>query len=227
MPPVSPFALLAPDLHDLPARPEPFLAINRIPIRDNGEELVDLRITNPELLTTEKCVPFVRENIAAMLRSATNVIPAGYKLLCLHRHAQPGHSIGDVLEQLRAPFKTTNPHWPTCTLRRQCNRFFAAPDTKAPPGHCTGGAVDLMLCDDTGAPLDLSSPLEGWPAAPTAVRGLSEIAAANRRLLCSVMHYAEFSNCRDEYWHWSYGDSAWAVRVGAPTACYGFIESPQ
>jgi zinc D-Ala-D-Ala dipeptidase len=34
------------------------------------------------------------------------------------------------------------------------------------------------------------------------------------------------SNCRDEYWHWSYGDSAWAVRVGAVEACYGLIEPP-
>lgn len=41
------------------------------------------------------------------------------------------------------------------------------------------------------------------------------------------MHNAGFSNCRDEYWHWSYGDSAWSVRAGASDAIYGLIEPPK
>jgi GrpB-like predicted nucleotidyltransferase (UPF0157 family) len=41
------------------------------------------------------------------------------------------------------------------------------------------------------------------------------------------MHSTGLSNCRDEFWHWSYGDSPWAVRVGASAACYGLIEPPQ
>ena len=35
---------------------------------------------------------------------------------------------------------------------------------------------------------------------------------------------AGFSNCRDEWWHYSYGDAGWAVRTGAPTCMYGLIE---
>jgi D-alanyl-D-alanine dipeptidase len=101
------------------------------------------------------------------------------------------------------------------------NRFFAPPDAKAPPGHCTGAAVDVRLFDrETGQSLDMSS------RAPTAVHGLSPEAAENRRLLCFIMHSTGLSNCRSEFWHWSYGDSAWAVRMGAPFAVYGLVEPP-
>jgi GrpB-like predicted nucleotidyltransferase (UPF0157 family) len=40
------------------------------------------------------------------------------------------------------------------------------------------------------------------------------------------MHSTGLSNCRDEFWHWSYGDNAWAVRTGAPFACYAAIDPP-
>ncbi len=107
------------------------------------------------------------------------------------------------------------------------NRFFAPPDAKAPPGHCTGAAVDVSLLDrETGEFLDMRTPLEGWNGAPTAVKGLSPEAAENRRTLCYLMYSTGLSNCRDEFWHWSYGDSAWSVRTGSRTACYGLIEPP-
>jgi D-alanyl-D-alanine dipeptidase len=35
-----------------------------------------------------------------------------------------------------------------------------------------------------------------------------------------------FSNCRDEYWHYSFGDSAWAVRIGASECPYGLALPP-
>jgi D-alanyl-D-alanine dipeptidase len=35
-----------------------------------------------------------------------------------------------------------------------------------------------------------------------------------------------FSNCEDEYWHYSFGDAAWAVRTGADHCVYGLIEPP-
>ncbi len=38
---------------------------------------------------------------------------------------------------------------------------------------------------------------------------------------------AGFSNCRDEWWHWSYGDNAWSVRHGFDHALYGLIPPPE
>ena len=34
---------------------------------------------------------------------------------------------------------------------------------------------------------------------------------------------AGFSNCRDEWWHYSYGDAGWAVRFGLKECFYGLI----
>jgi len=106
------------------------------------------------------------------------------------------------------------------------NRFFAPVDQKAPPGHCTGGAVDVQLLGPGGKPLDVTSPFTGWQAAPTWIEGLTPEAKRNRMILVEAMLGAGFSNCRDEFWHYSYGDAAWAVRVGADYCIYGLAELP-
>lgn len=210
----------------VPANPEPFRRINRIPIRDNGETLVDLRETNPELSFGVHCLPYVRESVAKALKVASLRTPEHLDLRVftalrtLEQQAEMyWHNYNRAKEQ--------HPDWPESVVRRVTNRFFAPPDAKAPPGHCTGAAVDVgLLLRDTGEGIDVRSPLEGWKGAPTAVVGLHPEAAENRRLLCYIMHSTGLSNCRDEFWHWSYGDSAWAVRVGATEACYGHVSPP-
>ncbi len=214
-------------ISDVPANPEPFRLANRIPIRDNGEPLVDLRETNPELSFGTYCLPYVRESVAEALKIASRNTPDHLELWV--------HTALRTLEQQAEMYwhnynraKEEHPEWPESVLRKMTNRFFAPPDVKAPPGHCTGGAVDVGLTvRETGEGLDVRSPLTGWDSAPTAVHGLSEEAAENRRLLCFLMHSSGLSNCRDEFWHWSYGDSAWAVRVGADVAPYGLVEPPE
>lgn len=206
---------------------EPFRLANRIPIVDNGEPLVDLRETNPELSFADYCLPYVRVSVADSLKVASVHVPDHLELrifTALRTLEQQAEMYWGNYNRKREE----HPEWHSSTLRRVTNRFFAPPDAKAPPGHCTGAAVDVGLFNrETGEGLDMSSPLKGWKGAPTAAKGLSPEAAANRRLLCFVMHSTGLSNCRDEYWHWSYGDSPWAVRVGAKTACYGLIEPPE
>ena len=57
-------------------------------------------------------------------------------------------------------------------------------------------------------------------------RGLSETAQANRALLQRVLEMQGLTNYVDEWWHWSYGDNGWTLRVGAPHAIYDSIELP-
>jgi D-alanyl-D-alanine dipeptidase len=120
-----------------------------------------------------------------------------------------------------------HPEWPRSILRREANKFWHPPDTSAVPGHCTGGAVDVTLLDGDGSPLDMiSARIEGANTQPTYSRHLTSAARANRELLVRVMTEAGFSNCYDEWWHWSYGDAGWACRVGHPHAIYGLVEEP-
>jgi D-alanyl-D-alanine dipeptidase len=118
-----------------------------------------------------------------------------------------------------------HPTWPKSVLRREANKFWHPPDVpKAPPGHCTGGAVDVGLLDAEGNAMDVTSvSREGADAQPTYALYLTPEAKANRSLLITAMSGANFSNCYDEWWHWSYGDCAWAVRLGYPEALYGWV----
>jgi D-alanyl-D-alanine dipeptidase len=106
-------------------------------------------------------------------------------------------------------------------LRRTVCRWVAPTNQKAPPGHCTGAAVDLWPVDEDNEPIDVSSPFDRFEAAPTYVLGLSKAAQENRDLLVSTMLSVGFSNCRDEWWHYSYGDAGWAVRTGHSECFYG------
>jgi len=213
-------------LEDVASRHEPFRLINRVPIIDNGEPLVDLRQTNPEFSLAADCLPYVRESVSAALKVGLRKVPDHLELRV--------YSALRTLEQQAEMYwsnynkaKEEHPDWPESVVRKMTNRFFAPPDAKAPPGHCTGGAVDVGLFHrDSGEGLDVRSPLEGWQGAPTAAKGLHPDSAENRRLLCYIMHSTGLSNCRDEFWHWSFGDSAWAVRVGADVAHYGLINPP-
>jgi D-alanyl-D-alanine dipeptidase len=43
-------------------------------------------------------------------------------------------------------------------------------------------------------------------------------------ILHDAMLNAGFSNCRDEWWHYSYGDAGWAVRTGRSICMFGYVE---
>jgi len=207
--------------------PEPFHLINKIPIRDNGEPLFDLRDKRETrfLDLAPGCLPYVRITVFEMLRRAQSYLPWEYHIrisTALRTLAMQERMYWSNFDRLKAE----HPEWPMSALRRACNKFFAPPDTKAPPGHTTGGAVDVTLVDLAGRPYDMTSPHERWDAAYTFVSGLTPEARHNREMLYGAMVRAGFSNCRDEWWHYSYGDSAWAVRVGEKEACYGLIHPP-
>src|SRR5438874_1814849 len=75
----------------------------------------------------------------------------------------------------------------------------------APPPHSTGGAIDVMLVDEQGRRLDMSSPLPSSEiSAPTSCAGLSAEARANRALLVESLTRAGLTNYPGEWWHWSY-----------------------
>lgn len=204
--------------------PEPIAALNRVPIRECSERMVDIRECCPLVCVREEgIVPFVRSRVAEMLNEVASRLPEGWglKVNSAWRSLEYQKEIYDrYYEQLKAD----HPSWSYATLRRQTNRFFAPYDQPVPPGHCTGGAVDVSLIKPDGTDADMRSPLEGWYAAYTYRQGLSQEAHFNRMLMLRVMTEAGFSNCRDEFWHYSYGDSAWAVRTGAPFAIYGLVE---
>jgi len=208
-----------------PKTPEPMAALNRVPLRECGEPLVDLREHCPGVRIARRCVPFLRASVAERVNCANAALPAGLRLWA-RTALRTLDMQRDAYTRYQERLRELHPEWGYPTLRRMTNRYFAPPDQKAPPGHCTGGAVDVWLLTASGRTVDLTSPFGQWEAPGTFIGGLTPRARANRILLYETMLSAGFSNCEDEFWHYSYGDAAWAVRTGASECCYGLIEPP-
>jgi D-alanyl-D-alanine dipeptidase len=207
-------------------RPEPIYRLNRIVERENGEPLVDLRLVCPRVrLLRPAVIPFLRETVAQMLHEASCALPPGYFLSAVDAW-RPFERQQRIYEFMWQAAQEAFPDRNHASLRRTVCRWVAPTDQKAPPGHCTGAAVDVWLVDEANETIDVTSPFQRWGAAPTYAIGLSETAQFNRDLLVSAMLGAGFSNCRDEWWHYSFGDAGWAVRSDETTCIYGLVSLP-
>lgn len=205
-------------------RPEPIAALNLVHEKEGNEPLVDLRIAAPSvLIPREATIPFCRKTVAEMAESAARSLPKGIHLAVTDAW-RPFIRQVKISEWMEGCIKEAFPGISHSALRRRACRWVAPVDQPTPPGHCTGAALDVALMDDKGELLDVTSPFGRFEASPTYVFGLSAEAQRNRDLLVTSMLQAGFSNCRDEYWHYSYGDAGWAVRTGLTECFYGISE---
>ena len=211
--------------------------LDAVEIRDNGERLVDFVALCPDLklAPTHPVYEFprvhlVRESVARMLCVAaqklksiepryTLQIVEGYRPLSVQRAMYT-----DSLNRAKTRF----PNASEDKLKAEAGRFSAPLDAATPPPHTTGGAVDLEIVDESGARLDFSSPYEITDSqqASWSVSGLSDGAQRNRELLTSILKDTGLTPYVDEWWHWSFGDNGWALRVGAPHALYDKLPMP-
>jgi D-alanyl-D-alanine dipeptidase len=195
--------------------------VGAVPVVDSGEPLVALDASfGPRRA-------LVRTSLAARLAIARDLLPEGIGLRVVEGHrpvAVQRAIIARYADQLQAAY----PGLPAADLERLTSRF-VAPVEVAP--HVAGAAVDLTLVDNAGGELDLGTPIDATPeesggACYFAAPGLSPAARAHRDLLARVLSAAGLVNYPTEWWHWSYGDSYWAVTTGAPAAIYGPVELP-
>lgn len=205
-------------------RPEPIKALNRIREVDQGEPLVDMRLACPSLVKMrDGTIPWCRRTVAEMAERAAQALPPRVKLGYSDAW-RPFERQVAIYEWMWQKLEEARPGLPYAQKRRIVCKWVAPVDQPAPPGHCTGAALDVHLLDDEGQPLDVSSPFDRFSSAATYTFGLTDRALANRTTLVETMIEAGFSNCRDEYWHYSYGDAGWAVRTGRDTCVYGRAE---
>ncbi len=205
-------------------RPEPIRALNRIIERENDEPLIDIRKgAKKALIFRESTIPYARKRVVEMLDQATRSLPKGY-YLSVTEAWRPIERQRLIYESMSKFLLEVKPDIDYPTLRRTVSRWVAPVDQKAPPGHCTGAALDVYLVNAKNEPYDVTSPFERFTASPTYVIGLSKEAQRNRDLLVKMMLRAGFSNCRDEWWHYSFGDAGWAVRTGKKSCIYALAE---
>jgi zinc D-Ala-D-Ala dipeptidase len=207
-------------------RPEPIAALNKILERDNGEPLLHVEEFLPGIhYARPNVIPYARKTVLEMFAKASKSLPDGvfFSLVEAWRPIERQQRIYDFIYKCATEAFPARDH---VALRRTVCRWVAPTDQKAPPGHCTGAALDVELVDAAGEALDVFSPFTRHRAARTYTLGLSEEAQRNRTALVEALLGAGFSNCRDEWWHYSYGDAGWAVRLGHDTCVYGLATLP-
>lgn len=205
-------------------RPEPIRALNKIKELENGEPLVPILEYAPSVrLSRPQVIPYVRKTVAEMCERAARSLPEGMHL-GLVEGWRPLERQQGIYDFMWASARDAFPHRDIAALRRTVCRWVAPTDQKAPPGHCTGAAVDVWLLDEKGEQVDVTSPHDRFKAARTYTLGLSKEAHHHRMILVDAMLGAGFSNCRDEWWHYSYGDAGWAVRFGLDECIYGLAK---
>lgn len=150
----------------------------------------------------------VRTGVIERLRGATASLPTGFALA--------------VFDGWRSP----------ATIRALYSHYYG-PESALPPGfladpddetivapHLTGGAVDLTLTW-YGRALSLGTDFDDFTDAAGPAADITEPSRSLRALLAGAMHSQGFVGEATEWWHFSFGDQAWAARAGAECAMYG------
>lgn len=210
----------------MPHSVESLRVLNTIRVCENNEPMVDLRIQVPALVVGPKASPFVRKSVADKLLAVTKNLAGGpYRLFLNHAHRSLTWQ-KQRWDEFYAKMAAEHPTWNHQMVTRETNKMIAPYNQKTPPGHATGAAVDVFFIDAKDEPLDIVPPPADWSLAPTQCKKISVETQALRNHLCSLMTAEGFSNYPLEYWHYSYGDSAWAARNGLKECMYGATEVP-
>lgn len=199
--------------------------VTSIPVEECGETLSDVRgrlRVDGRLADPEGAYAHLREGLLARLEKAQSQLPPGFHIVVVEGYRPPTlqrRYFEEYKDELRAAF----PELSEPELHTAASRYVSPPDV-AP--HTAGAAVDLTLCGDDGAELDMGTEINANPeqsagACYTASTAIGPVARRNRDVLGAALEGAGLVNYPTEWWHWSYGDRYWAMARRVPAALYG------
>ena len=194
-------------------------------IRECGEPLVDLKKACPGLvlrLDGGKRA-YVRRQVARMLKRALRSLPKGMTFVIRDAWRSPDEQEG-IFHGFVRRFGRQHPAWSGARVRNEAKKFVADARGKFASGHMTGGALDLRLIKHGRRVPMRSRRLSYAENAHPHHKKLPAYLLKNRQIMYQAMSKAGFSQCHNEFWHWSYGDIYWAMRTGRKTAIYGVVE---
>ena len=205
----------------------PGVFIDRIPIHDNGEILVDIK-KNEQLFFSEELKScsevLLRQGAYQRLQKAIEFLPEGcaLKVYGAYRSSQDQQKLWDTV------YKKTKEQYPfnlEDDIVKKVMSICMNPK-QGFGGNETGGAIDLTLCDLNGNEFDMgkSKYLDVGNLSVTFADGLSHEQQQNRRLLYHTLIDAGFQNDPNAWWHYSYGDRMWAAYQLKNKAIYGLVD---
>ncbi len=186
--------------------------LKKVKIIENNEPMVFLKDCLDknifiELVDLNICVNdeerlFLRKKVVQMLNKAQRKLPKGYHLMIKDTF----RSKEMVLKMYNKYFKKIREEKPNLT-DKEIDLFIrnklAMPDDPVPPGHMTGGAVDVVLCDDNGKYINTRDPSSSFLNSPehqhTFAKKLPPDIKKNRMILYKTLTRVGFSNFFKEY----------------------------
>jgi len=117
------------------------------------------------------------------------------------------------------------------SILKKVEKFWAYPshDSRCPPPHSTGGALDICLSDKDGNLVEMGSTVDQMDETsnPYFYENIKNEEAiiwnSRRNLLREIMTKFGFAQHPNEWWHFSYGDQLWAWKNKKENAMYGKI----
>ncbi len=192
--------------------------------------MVDVKKTLPRVVVLlDKDRPdgaaYLRKTVAAMLGRALKKLPPGMTFV-IRDAWRPAKVQQDIMESFVVRFRRQHPGWTKERAKKEAQKYVANASGVMASGHMTGGALDVRLWKN-----GKRVPMRSWkltyqenagPYQPKLPKHLQR----NREIMYRALSEVGFSQCHNEFWHWSYGDAQWAKRTGAGVAIYGVVETP-
>lgn len=167
---------------------------------------------------------YVRQAVASKLNLAASNLPDNWQLIVRAGH-RPLTVQQQLLEDVKLNYLQENPKATQSQALEFARTYVADPSIKLPP-HCCGAAVDVDVLDlSSGQLIDFGCAVN--TDAPIAFLYSDQVSpdqAQNRQLLLTAMLQAGFASNPNEWWHYSYGDQAWAWFYSQPTTLYKIKE---
>ena len=212
------------------------VAYEYIPIKDNGEPLVDLAdypfVLEPayfKLGLSSDPRLFSRPTIADKLMAIQENFTGGIRFKIWDAW-RPRMVQNHIFQSYWNKIATAHPDWSEAQIRRKVEKFVSrAEDPVRIPPHASGGAIDLTLVNDSGKELAMGTAFDHFGVEAASLYyekpGSDRRFRENRRMLREAMVAHEFRFDEDEWWHFDYGNQLWAAALNKPFAIYGEIES--
>ena len=198
-------------------------AVRAVPVAECGEGLTSVPVSTCDHSTvrnTSGSKFWCRESVAAKLVAANRLLPDEFDLVVIEGH-RPVSVQQRYWDEYSERIRQRSPSLSTIEVEAETAKF-VAPASPSPP-HSTGGAVDVVLHNESGEELDMGSPVNRPCPEMATAASVPLKARKNRDLLVQAMTSAGFVNYDFEWWHFSYGDRMWAYKTCVSTAIYDSI----
>mgnify|MGYP001191257676 FL=1 len=223
---------------------------NNIPIKDNGDKLIDI----PSYLNFLDPHPYshlgapykdktsiwkLREEVVNRLVKVNDYLISKSSFNLLIYDSWRPLEVQEFMfkrafllecekSNIDTPFENRKYH---PSILKKVEKFWAYPsyDSRCPPPHSTGGALDVCLSDKEGNIVEMGSTIDQMdetsnPDFYAKVKNKEAIIWNSRRnLLREIMTKFGFAQHPNEWWHFSYGDQLWAWKNKKENAIYGKI----